>query len=299
VAEETIVTSWELIGTEQMGEPGKSWLEDPDTGARWLFKPVRIQNDPRGAFPQGQDWAEKIAADLAETIGLPSAQVELARRGDEIGSISRDIGGGRGLSLGNELLAAHDPNYPADKIGTVSEYTLDRIFEVLSAAEVASVEVSGGTEQTALSLFAGFLVLDAWVANQDRHHGNWGVLEDLVGGAAPYLAPSFDHGSSLGFQMRDDDKRAILDRRGGIDGWAHRGECRPMSGRPNLVELAHRAIEIAGAPALYWAERLGGTTSTMEASVVEAISGVRMSQVSRMFAKAVLETNRTRLLDGI
>ena len=32
---------------------------------------------------------------------------------------------------------------------------------------------------TAPEVFAGYLVLDAWVANQDRHDQNWAVLHRL------------------------------------------------------------------------------------------------------------------------
>lgn len=292
------VTSWEVIGDEPMGEPGKRWLEEPLTRAKWLFKPVRTQNDSRGAFPQGDDWAEKIAADLAASIGLPAARVELARRGRVVGAISCDIADGCRLSLGNEIMATLDPDYPAGKVGTVGEYTLDRIFDVLVATQVLPAPVSGVLEQSARSLFAGYLLLDAWVANQDRHHGNWGILEDLVEGSPPRLAPSFDHGSSLGFQLHDSAKSALLDR-GDVFEWAKRGLCRPMAGKPNLVLLARMALKQAGSAASYWLHQLASVTSAVETSIVDAIPGGRMSQPSRSLAKAVLETNRRRLLDGI
>lgn len=47
---------------------------------------------------------------------------------------------------------------------------------------------------SALDVFAGYVLLDAWIANQDRHHENWGALRM---GTALYLAPSFDHGAAL------------------------------------------------------------------------------------------------------
>ena len=46
---------------------------------------------------------------------------------------------------------------------------------------------------TASDVFVGFILLDAWFANQDRHHENWGALRDDV----LRLAPTFDHGASL------------------------------------------------------------------------------------------------------
>jgi hypothetical protein len=296
---EVNVSGWEAVDSEPMGEPGKVWLLEPRTSTKWLFKPIRMQNDPGGAFPQGDDWAEKIAADLAAVIGLPAARVELARREDVAGAVSRHVAPGFDLRLGNELIAAYDPDYPWQKTGTVEQYTLERIFRVLSDANIqgASVAPDAG-EHSALSVFAGFLVLDAWVANQDRHHGNWGVVEDLVAGSPTRLGASFDHGSSLGFQLRDDFKADLL-ARDAVEAWAKRGVCRPMRGRPNLVDLAIEGVGIAGGPAMHWIERLDGVTATEETSIVMAVPDGRMSQVGRMFALTVLSTNRRRLLDGI
>lgn len=57
-----------------------------------------------------------------------------------------------------------------------------------------------------LDVFVGYLLFDAWVANQDRHHENWGVVsyEDKI-----YLAPTYDHAASLG-QNETDLKRAEM-----------------------------------------------------------------------------------------
>lgn len=48
---------------EAMGSRFKFWFHDPDLG-NCLFKQVR--------FNTGEDWSEKIAAELAELLGLPS-----------------------------------------------------------------------------------------------------------------------------------------------------------------------------------------------------------------------------------
>lgn len=41
-------------------------------------------------------------------------------------------------------------------------------------------------------------MLDALVANLDRHHENWGIVVDPSGLLPTELAPTFDHASSLG-----------------------------------------------------------------------------------------------------
>src|SRR6266851_4102795 len=126
-ADELDVTDWPKIGEEQMGEAGKVWLEEPATADRWLFKPVRVQNDPRGQFRRDDDWAEKIASDAAALIGLPAAKVELARQEERVGALSRDVTGGLKLTLGNELMWANDHSYPTTQVGQVPKYTLERI----------------------------------------------------------------------------------------------------------------------------------------------------------------------------
>jgi hypothetical protein len=32
-----------------------------------------------------------------------------------------------------------------------------------------------------LDVWAGYLAFDAWIANRDRHHANWGILRHLDG----------------------------------------------------------------------------------------------------------------------
>jgi hypothetical protein len=48
---------------------------------------------------------------------------------------------------------------------------------------------------SAYDLFLGYLLLGAWIANQDRHHENWGLISDQE---QIYLAPSYDHAASMG-----------------------------------------------------------------------------------------------------
>jgi len=53
---------------EQLGSKPKFWvlLEDK----RWLFKEARTNT--------GEDWAEKAAAEIAQSLGIKAATVELA-----------------------------------------------------------------------------------------------------------------------------------------------------------------------------------------------------------------------------
>jgi hypothetical protein len=74
-------------------------------------------------------------------------------------------------------------------------------------------------------VFASYLVLDALIGNTDRHHMNWGVLDDP--GSPRVLAPTFDHASSLGFLLSDEQRNLRLDTtdpRQTVEAYASRSE---------------------------------------------------------------------------
>ena len=55
---------------EQMGSKPKFWFRRPDDGQQWLFKFSREGT--------GEDWAEKIAAEIAGMLDISAPGVELA-----------------------------------------------------------------------------------------------------------------------------------------------------------------------------------------------------------------------------
>src|SRR5205085_2657808 len=88
----------ELI--EQMGSKPKFWYSPKnELQGRWLYKAARSGT--------GDDWSEKIAAELATLLGLPCAQVELGTYLQARGSISRKFHTEEtSLAHGNEMLSA-------------------------------------------------------------------------------------------------------------------------------------------------------------------------------------------------
>jgi hypothetical protein len=69
---------------------------------------------------------------------------------------------------------------------------------------------------TATDWFVGYLLVDALIGNTDRHHENWAVLESIgLSERCAVLAPSYDHASSLGRELTDDERRARLDGKDG------------------------------------------------------------------------------------
>jgi hypothetical protein len=103
------VTSWRVRDEEPAGLDEKCWLTDT-SGQDWLFKPVTVHAS--NGVIQGEDWAEKLSAEMGALLGVPTAKVELAIRDGRRGSISLDLKpDGWELHAGAVLLAGIVPFY--------------------------------------------------------------------------------------------------------------------------------------------------------------------------------------------
>ena len=147
---------------EEMGSKKKFWYRHGGDGSDWLFKFPRSKT--------GEHWAEKIAAGIANLLGIPHAMVELACFGTDRGSISKSFTpNGFELVHGNQLLARVFSDYNRDLTYGQSDHTLDNIFAVMER-----IFVDEDAKERAKRRIADYLVLDALVGNTDRHHENWG-----------------------------------------------------------------------------------------------------------------------------
>lgn len=124
------------------------------------------------------------------------------------------------------------------------------------------------------------------------------MLRDPAGRVT--LAPSYDHGNSLGFNLQDDRRLLELDRDPQLEKWASRGMADRFkaSREVTLVAFAHRALAL-GTPGVeaFWLERLAAVTSS---ELESAVTGTpEMSEACRTFCLRLLTTNQRRLLDGV
>lgn len=185
------VSDWPVVALEPGGTDEKVWLGVPGVNTRALFKPNRA----RVGSERGEDWPEKLASELATTLGIPAARIDLAERNGRRGCLSHDIVPTRwelqpGAVLLNQLLNfQHDPRDKAAR-----GHTLNNIRQVLCGYGPPP-GFSGPPEFDAFSVFAGYLVLDALISNRDRHSENWAVLRGPRKDDQ-YLAPSYDHASA-------------------------------------------------------------------------------------------------------
>jgi len=188
-----------VLRDEQLGSKKKYWFERD--GARWLFK--------EGREGTGEDWAEKLVAEIAKLAKIPAATVELAELNGRRGSISRSfIEAGDALIHGNEILAGMIVGYDRTKRLRQSDHTLENLI-------LAVQRLFGPNADQALITLASYLVLDALVCNTDRHHENWGVIIRADRASIPIRvhlrpAPSFDHASSLGRELREERYKAYV-----------------------------------------------------------------------------------------
>lgn len=198
---------------EQLGSKPKFWFRLQNDEQPWLFKFTRENT--------GEDWSEKIASEVAVLLGLPAAQVELAEFLEKRGCASRSfVRTKQGFDLihGSEVLAGRVLGYEQEKRWRQSDHCIKNI--------VAAVENTFRPRQRIAQLrtLAGFIVLDAIICNTDRHHDNWALLRGpSEGGKAVHaIAPSFDHASSLGRELRDDRRRLLLAHKQ-VESYALRG----------------------------------------------------------------------------
>lgn len=289
-----IVSRGAGLGDETMGTKEKFWYRD-ESGVDWLFKFARANT--------GEHWSEKIAAEIGTLLGVPCAQVELAYCDGLPGSISRgfvELGQGP-LVHGNELLQEIDESYPTVQLRGVSKHTVDAVLGRLQDALSPRDDEVGLA--CAADWFVGYLLLDAVVVNSDRHHENWGVLQ-LASGARR-LAPSYDHASSLGRELRDDERlRRLATRDPAFTASAYVERARSgLYGEANASRPLHPsdAFALAGVrrpdAMEVWRARLDQTSDDALQRIVQRVPETVISAPARAFALAVIRAARQHLLD--
>ena len=278
-----------VLNPEEMGSKGKFWYRHPgDDESRWLFKYPR-----QGT---GEHWAEKIAEQVASVLWIAHARVELGQFGDQRGSVTESFSrGGRALYHGNQLLERVVRGYDPKKKFHQSDHTIVNIWRAIDGVFPDRKSVI-----LAKRRLAQYMVLDALIGNTDRHHENWGILRRRVGGGwKGFIAPSFDHASSLGRELPDArrNRRLEEDR---VGDYAERGRGavywsgdEPHGPSPlALVRQSIRHYLELFRPAL---AKLENVDRTFLSDLVNRIPACWMTSLARMFAIALINHNLERL----
>jgi hypothetical protein len=274
-----------------MGSKKKFWFREPEQNQNWLFKYNRINT--------GEDWSEKIAAEIAELLAVPHAQVELARCNDERGIISKDFtdNGNKGLVHGNELLAMFIPDYPKRQKYNLSKHSISNILNALTKSYIVAPSGLPPEVNSPKELFLGYLLLDALIGNTDRHHENWGIL---VLSENAELAPTFDHASSLGRELLDERRKLLLSNPLHFDRY-----CKKAASAIYLTDEAIKPLSTIDAfnefakecsTKNFWLDKLGKISDDALKDSVEKVPAVIISSEARKFVEELLTTNKQRLL---
>ncbi len=306
------VSGWELLQVEQAGTNSVNWLKDPSDGTSWLHK--NVTTPPSTGVKQGEDWAEVVATQVGFALGVPCAKTRLCLRNGERGSLSLSVRPpGYDFNEGRVVLqSAGVPGYvphmegrravdPARPGVKRPGHSLQNIKTALAEAS-APPGFRGPEGLQAFDIFVGYMVLDALIANRDRHEQNWAVLRPQLLGTPDRLAPSYDHGGSLGYNLLDAERERRLKDQASLASWASRGTAyrfEHVRSAPSLVEHAVQAMSL-GTPeaATWWSTQLAELDlSGLLEALEHGIPG--MSVVASTFTAKLLTMNRRRLQDAI
>ncbi|MGE0489772.1 MAG: hypothetical protein AB7S38_11245 [Vulcanimicrobiota bacterium] len=284
------------IFSEHLGTKSKFWyyIEEPNQKRRQvLFKYARPNT--------GEDWSEKLGAELGGLLGVSHAHIDLAEFKGKKGTISTSFVPRHGhLHHGNELLFGIDPAYPRAQLRGVHEHTVEAAGKAL--AKVASLR--GWGEMSWSRAFTGILALDAWIGNTDRHHENWGVIE--LSDGSYLLAPSYDHASSLGRELQEEavrERLATNDQNRTPEGYATRaksafyaasGSQKPISPIAALAEAKGLWPE----DVRHWRGCIGDVSTEKFTSIVNQIPSSRIATCHREFVIRLLQRNKDEICRG-
>jgi hypothetical protein len=279
----------------------------------------------------GEDWAEKIACELCKLLGIPHVHYEFAALYDAGNLIKRGVICKHcapppfSLIYGNQLLLKLDPAYPA-KISRykVREHTVDAVCEVIQQLSLPNeiwLKNIPDDNKTALDVFVGYIMLDAWIANQDRHHENWGAIKEIKPRFVPpikdqhdfkvimqegplRLAPSFDHGAALARNLSDEERQKRLetkDRNFSLQKFTQRAKSAFYKNKNDsktigtfdaFKEFACHAPQAAQ----IWLKRLATIKRDDLEVLINNVPDTRMSGIAKRFTLELLVVNQDHLL---
>ena len=277
---------------EQLGTKKKLWVLRDD-GRWWLYKQARPDTP-------GEAWAEKIAAEIAAIIGVSHADVELAMEAnDGLGTISPSfIPHDAELKHGNDILADIVPGYERSRRIGQSAHNVPNIVNALR--NLAATSGGGLNLEQTLTGMAEYAVFDGLISNSDRHHENWALLYDRVQHTYT-LAPTYDHATSLGRNLTDDDRSRRLNSQGGVlDYLAKRpgrtfvDSSRKSGPSPLLLAQLICLTEPVRVRALL--ERLRNTPDRDFRSAINRIPNPIMSRTAKKFACQAVLVSKYELL---
>lgn len=291
------VEEWHQL--EQLGTKAKFWFYDAIDDEKRLCK--------IGRPGTGENWAEKVAFELARLLGVPCAEYHLAKWKSDQAVVSIPfLEENERLIHGNEILGSIDKSYHLKNAFKLRQYRLRTIIALFQSG-LRDVGLPKGYNdsgiQEPVELFILYLMFDSWIGNQDRHDQNWGLIlgrpQDGV-----VMAPSFDHASSLACRMSDEERFKRLNTRDvgySIDTYVERARTPFFAKERRLrtLECFLFSVELAKKQKVIgkWIEKLESIDrGQIEEVLVKVPSEFGMSDIAVEFTANYLEANKKRLL---
>ena len=324
----------EYLRVESRGTRRKFWISVEGSPKLWLLKFPRPNN--------GEHWAEKVAYEVGNLVGVNCARIELAdyggelvticesfdptswyeihnylrinreltgkrwSLGDEIDWVDMDVSDFRFVAAGNEVLSGYIENYdlsPEVRFRQHQHNVPNIIAAVKDFADDAG-PISVQRNRVMMQEMASLALLDGLIGNVDRHHENW-MLEygtkdgqNLVG-----VAPSFDHASSLGRELKDSRRTNVLEVDGILEyikkgrGGVYLSESDERAPAPLLLAqwLCKRWPDFTRRTL----ESINGVGDGQFRNIVDRVPSEFMSDVAKDFAYQVLITSKTELTRNV
>ncbi len=288
---------------EQLGTKEKFWFYYAnDSDNLHLFKYSREGT--------GEHWSEKCAAELCHLLDIPHANYDLATCYGRFGIVTYNIiPPGFRMVMGNEVLHSSTKDYPqplqpGEKSVRVREHTVTRVLGCLDNESIqpppSDYNLNG---LNAADVFCGYLMLDALISNQDRHHENWAIMLNNETGEQ-FLCPTYDHAASLGREMLDYERNERLttkDKNRQIPCFVNKARSELFKAKTDkktlsTVEAFQHAVEERSAARDHWLAKLSALTEDSITEVFNQVPASCISDCARKFAASMVMENRRRLL---
>ena len=259
-------SDWEAVAVVETGRRPKEWVVEPAMRRRALFKSA--------VHHSGEVAVERVASEVGKLLGIPTADTALALRHGIQGILSFSVvSGTESLIDGGDLLIARDASF---------DRTHARVHAFQLVREVLPPELLGP--------FVDLLLLDAVIGNSDRHQDNWSIIQAPP--ALTKLAPSYDHGSSLGRDWAEANLVGMLPA--ALDQYVKNGRSRvgwregETVTRLRHIDLLVRVAEAHPDLVATSVGRLHGVEKDQADAIVDAISDTFASLGRRNLMKELL-----------
>lgn len=289
---------------EQLGTKEKFWFNFKGGNVRWLFKYSRENT--------GEHWSEKVAEELCKELGIPHVKYEMAQMNERYGIVSPNVIPEQcRMVMGNEVLHKDSPStYPEPVKDTqqfvrIKEHTVQRVLGCFDISKISPPKDWDSIDGlNAGDVFCGYLMLDALISNQDRHHENWAIVINTET-QEKYLCETYDHAASLGRELLDKEREERLtsrDRNRQVGKFVQKARSElfklKTDKKPQLtIDAFFLSVERRENAKVFWLERLRALTDEKINAIFNQIPKEVISDVAREFSLTMVLENKKRLLE--